>query len=72
MSIAHQEVAQEAIARRAYELWQDRGCPHGDGTEDWERAVAEITSSRGRNGSPVEGLLDWLARIRKTITGRDM
>jgi hypothetical protein len=72
MSTAQREVPTEAIARRAYELWEARGCPSGDGTEDWERAVAEFTSGRRRNGSPVEGLRDWLARIRKTITGRDM
>jgi Protein of unknown function (DUF2934) len=72
MSIAQHVVPQEEIARRAYELWQARGCPPGDGTEDWERAVAELTTGRRRNSSPVEGLLDWLARIRKTITGRDM
>jgi hypothetical protein len=71
MNTAQHEVPQEEIARRAYELWEDRGCPPGDGTEDWERAVAELTTGR-RNGSPVEGLLDWLARIRKTITSRDM
>jgi hypothetical protein len=71
MSISQRELPQEAIASRAYELWEARGCPPGDGTEDWERAVAELTSGR-RNGSPVEGLLDWLSRIRKNITGRDM
>jgi hypothetical protein len=72
MSVAQHEVPQEAIARRAYELWEARGRPPGDGTEDWERAVAELTSARRRNGSAVGGLRDWLARIRKTITGRDM
>jgi hypothetical protein len=65
------EVPQEAIARRAYELWEARGCPPSDGTEDWERAVAELTSGNRRNGS-AGGLLDWLARISKKITGRDM
>ncbi|HEY4234590.1 MAG TPA: DUF2934 domain-containing protein [Lacipirellulaceae bacterium] len=72
MSIAQREVPTDEIARRAYELWEARGCPPGDGTEDWERAIAELTSSRRRNGSPVEGLKDWLARIRNKITGRDM
>jgi hypothetical protein len=72
MNIVQHEVPQEEIAQRAYELWQARGCPSGDGTEDWERAVAELTTGRRHHGSPVEGLLDWLARIRKSITGRDM
>jgi len=71
MHTTEREVPQEAIARRAYELWEARGCPSGDGTEDWERAVAELTSGNHRNGS-AGGLLDWLARISKKITGRDM
>jgi hypothetical protein len=65
------QVSQEEIARRAYEIWESRGCPAGDGTEDWERAVAELTASRGHNGAHT-GLADWLARLRKKITGRDM
>jgi hypothetical protein len=34
----------EAIARRAYELWEQRGCPHGCSQEDWFRAEAELCS----------------------------
>jgi hypothetical protein len=71
MPATYQDASQEEIARRAYELWQARGCPPGDGTEDWERAVAELTSGHRRNGS-IGGLADWLARLRKKITGRDM
>jgi Protein of unknown function (DUF2934) len=72
MHTTQREVPQEAIARRAYELWEARGCPPSDGNEDWERAVAELMSSSRRNGSNGGGLLDWLARIREKITGRDM
>jgi hypothetical protein len=72
MPVTHQHVPQEEIARRAYELWETRGCPPGDGTEDWERAVAELTSGCGRRNGSIGGLADWLARLRKTITGRDM
>jgi hypothetical protein len=32
----------EAIARRAYLKWQDRGCPHGTALQDWLAAEAEV------------------------------
>ncbi len=45
-------ISSDAIASRAYELWQDRGCPSGDGANDWQAAkdqlAAEAQSSRGR------------------------
>jgi Protein of unknown function (DUF2934) len=72
MSTTYQSVPQEEIARRAYELWQARGCPSGDGNQDWERAVAELTSGRYRRNGTTGGLADWLARLRKKITGRDV
>jgi Protein of unknown function (DUF2934) len=31
-----------AIATRAYELWQARGCPIGSSQEDWFRAEQEL------------------------------
>jgi hypothetical protein len=34
----------EAIARRAYEKWVKRGCPHGTDIENWLQAEAEITT----------------------------
>ena len=33
---------QEAIACRAYELFEDRGCEHGQDQADWLRAESEI------------------------------
>jgi hypothetical protein len=32
------------IAKRAYEIWQSRGCPEGSSEEDWFRAAAELRS----------------------------
>lgn len=62
-------VSQEEIARRAYQLWEARGCPPGDGTEDWEAARSELIALRAqRNG----GLWSWWCRMRNKITGRDM
>ena len=49
-----QEVSTEEIARRAYELWEARGRPAGDGSEDWDAAVAELTSRR--NGTAACGI----------------
>jgi hypothetical protein len=37
----------EAIKVRAFELWCERGCPHGSAEEDWHRAEREL---RDRNG----------------------
>lgn len=70
MTTANCEVSHEEISRRAYELWQARGCPPGDGSEDWDAAVAEVTSERTRNGSS-GGLLAWWSRIRQKAAGQD-
>ena len=35
----------EAVAKRAYELWQERGCPCGSPDDDWFRAEHEVRSS---------------------------
>jgi hypothetical protein len=34
------------VAARAYQLWQERGCPIGSDQEDWFRAEAQLKSSR--------------------------
>jgi hypothetical protein len=34
--------SEQAIAERAYGRWQARGCPGGDGREDWFAAQAEL------------------------------
>lgn len=36
------EVEEAAIAARAYECWQERGCPIGSDQEDWFKAEAEL------------------------------
>ena len=33
----------EEIARRAYELWEQRGRPNGSREEDWFRAESELS-----------------------------
>jgi hypothetical protein len=37
----------KAIAQRAYEYWNERGCPDGSPEEDWYRAERELKSHRG-------------------------
>jgi hypothetical protein len=36
----------EAIAQRAYELWQRRGCPQGSAESDWYEAEAQLRAER--------------------------
>jgi|GEM_PF-4363440 len=42
-------ITEEQIAKRAYELWEARGCPLGNGSADWrdakEQLLAENRSS---------------------------
>ncbi|HZX43536.1 MAG TPA: DUF2934 domain-containing protein [Myxococcaceae bacterium] len=35
---------QEQIARRAYEIWQQSGCPQGRDTENWAQAERELSA----------------------------
>jgi hypothetical protein len=72
MNTTKSKVSQDDIARRAYEIWQERGCPPGDGSEDWQAAEAELLGgSVGRNGSTQDRGLTWWDRVRQRITGRD-
>jgi Protein of unknown function (DUF2934) len=36
------------IAARAYELWQERGCPIGSAQEDWFKAEHELRGGKAR------------------------
>jgi hypothetical protein len=70
MTTTLQEVRQEEIARRAYEIWQSKGCPSGDGSEDWQAAEAELIAARvHRNGSTQGRLRNFFGRVRQKITG---
>jgi hypothetical protein len=65
--VTSQDIPHEAIANRAYELWQARGCPEGDGSEDWDAALAEF-ASRQNGGNRIR---HWWERLRQSIAGRD-
>lgn len=34
-----QTVSEDEIAKQAYILWLERGCPHGDSAQDWFTAI---------------------------------
>ena len=40
------ETSAEQIARRAYELWLERGGNHGDDQGDWHRAERELSGGQ--------------------------
>lgn len=67
MGRIHCQVPDEEIARRAYEIWESRGRPQSNGTEDWDAAVAELGTRREGAGR----LRHWWERMRRSIIGRD-
>jgi hypothetical protein len=64
MNTMELNVSQEEIARRAYELWQSRGCPPGDGSQDWQAAEAELIERRfSRDSAAGRGFASWWRRV---------
>jgi hypothetical protein len=62
------QLSRDEIARRAYEIWQARGCPPTDGSEDWQAAEQQLTAERvSRNGSTQDRMQSWLSRVRQKI-----
>ena len=47
---AVEPVSDEAISIRAYQLWQARGCPECDGSEDWHAAQQQLTTEAEHAG----------------------
>ncbi len=39
---------EEQVRRRAFELYEERGCGNGRELEDWLRAEAEITNGKAK------------------------
>ena len=70
METAQAHLSEQEIARRAYEIWQARGCPPSDGQEDWEAAKDELTAARvARSGSTQQRIQSWWSRVRQKIAG---
>lgn len=69
-AISDDAISDEEIARRAYEIWEARGKPATDGSEEWATAKAELEASRvPRNGSTQQRLQTWWQRVRQKIAG---
>jgi Protein of unknown function (DUF2934) len=65
-------INKDEIARRAYEIWESRGCPPGDGRDNWDAALAELLSARRKEQNGTDGGLKvWLSRVRRKITRRN-
>jgi hypothetical protein len=63
-----QSASEDQIARRAYEIWQARGCPPGDGSADWLAAKEELLTNRvSRNGTTQQRVQTWWHRVREKI-----
>lgn len=43
-------MSQEAIQKRAYEIWLENGCTHGHDREDWLQAEAELSANCCQQG----------------------
>ena len=49
------DIPEELIAARAYEIWQQRGCPMGqDSAEDWHAARTQLEQERLNWAAPSE------------------
>ncbi len=44
------EPSEEAIARRAYELWESENRPHGKDRKHWQEAASELKKRSGPKG----------------------
>lgn len=42
-------VSREAVAKRAYEKWLQRGGNHGDDLQDWLEAERELSAEANKN-----------------------
>jgi hypothetical protein len=70
MTTTQRKISQDDIARRAYEIWERRGCPPGDGSDNWKAAEAELLAERiARNGSTQERMQSWWGRVRQKFAG---
>jgi hypothetical protein len=62
------EISQEAIARRAYELWEAEGCPDGRATDHWLRAEEMLRGRAAEANAASDGQATSLPRPRRGTT----
>jgi len=61
-------MSQEAIQKRAYEIWLENGCTHGHDREDWLRAEAELSANCQQNCQTVPVAASRTKKAAKTST----
>jgi hypothetical protein len=44
----HTGIPREKVAARAYQKWMQKGCKHGNDTQDWLEAEAELRAEMAR------------------------
>ena len=49
---------EEAVRRRAYELWESAGRPHGEHLQHWLKAFEELAEIQGRQAAGRAGQPD--------------
>jgi len=42
---------EQRIRERAYEIWENEGCPEGRGDEHWQQACAEYRDAKAEAGA---------------------
>jgi len=45
---------EDKIRRRAYELWEQEGCPHGRAWDHWVQAAREVEAEEGGHANSGE------------------
>lgn len=53
-------ISDETIAKRAYEIWEERGRPEGDGSDNWSLAQKQLIAEARRKQPPILRLLNRL------------
>ena len=43
-----------AVSKRAYQIWEDCGCPHGEAAAHWLQAEREVTALQSAKEAPTE------------------
>ncbi|MCI0491663.1 MAG: DUF2934 domain-containing protein [Planctomycetes bacterium] len=75
MNTTEPRISDEDVARRAYEIWESRGCPPGDGAADWNEALEELFAAQldqmDPSEEPAKGIRVWWTRVRRKIAGRN-
>ena len=54
---------EEEIAQRAYLIWESKGQPEGDGSDNWEEARLQLLAERDRPRGPLRWIL-WRLKSR--------